>query len=47
MQAVTSSSQPTKEQARQWLQERAKAHNTPLPSIAEIRRQLGWKLINQ
>lgn len=35
---------PTKEQTRAYLDQRAKSH-TPPPSIEEIRRQLGWRLI--
>lgn len=34
---------PSKEQVRNYLTERAKAH-TPPPSTEEIRRQLGWYL---
>jgi len=35
--------QPTKEQVRQWQQERIKAH-TPPPDPMRIRRELGWGL---
>ena len=34
---------PTKEQVRQYLALRQNEHRPP-PSIAEIRRQLGWAL---
>ncbi|MES2257160.1 MAG: hypothetical protein V4724_01510 [Pseudomonadota bacterium] len=36
--------QPTKEQVRQYLEQRQSAR-TPPPSIEEIRRQLGWTLM--
>lgn len=35
---------PTKEQVRQWLQERRQG-NAALPDREQIRRQLGWELI--
>lgn len=38
-------SHPSKEQVRQWMFERGQA-KSPVPSPAEIRRQLGWKLIS-
>jgi hypothetical protein len=39
------STQPTKEQIRQYLAQRQIARCPP-PSLAEIRRQLGWGLID-
>lgn len=33
--------QPTKEQIRQWQQERIKSHQPP-PDPTRIRRELGW-----
>ncbi len=36
--------QPTKEQVRQYLEQR-QSERTPPPSIQEIRRQLGWTLL--
>lgn len=36
--------QPSKEVVRHWMQERTKERQ-PLPSREEIRRQLGWNLI--
>jgi hypothetical protein len=35
---------PSKETVRKWLTERTKNHRPP-PSLKEIRRQLGWELI--
>jgi hypothetical protein len=35
---------PTKESVRNWLQQRVTEH-APLPSLEEIRRQLGWSLV--
>jgi hypothetical protein len=37
-------SQPSKEQIRQWQQERIKAHKPP-PDPAQVRRELGWSLL--
>ena len=36
---------PSKEQVRQYLAMRQQAHSPP-PSINEIRRQLGWDLVD-
>lgn len=36
--------QPTKQQTRDWLLNRSKA-KTPLPTMEEIRRQLGWTML--
>jgi hypothetical protein len=36
------STQPTKEQVRDWMMHRHTDHN-PLPDIKQIRRELGWK----
>jgi len=36
--------QPTKEQLRRYLTERHNAHCPP-PAMEEIRRQLGWRLV--
>jgi hypothetical protein len=38
--------QPTKEQVRHWMQERAKEHK-PLPDPKQMRRELGIDLIEQ
>lgn len=35
---------PSKEQVRMYTQYRT-THKEPIPSMAEIRRQLGWSLI--
>lgn len=35
---------PTKEQVRYWQQLRLKSR-LPVPSLDEVRQQLGWKLI--
>jgi hypothetical protein len=35
---------PTKEQVRQYLDQRVADH-TPPPSLEDIRKQLGWKMI--
>jgi hypothetical protein len=37
--------QPSKEQVRQYMEQR-RAANDPPPSMDEIRRQLGWQLID-
>lgn len=37
--------QPTKEQIRQYMQQRREAKYPP-PSMQEIRRQLGWELVH-
>jgi hypothetical protein len=37
--------QPTKEQVRQYM-ERRQAAQSPPPLIKEIRRQLGWGLVD-
>ena len=37
-------SQPSKEKIRNYMQDRGKSHKPP-PSQDEIRRQLGWELI--
>jgi hypothetical protein len=39
-------SQPSKEVVRYWLQQRRTASDPP-PDIAEIRRQLGWGLVEK
>lgn len=36
--------QPSKQQVRDWQQERIKAHKPP-PDPKQIRRELGWELI--
>lgn len=36
--------QPTKEQVRQYMEQRQSAQSPP-PPIEEIRRQLGWGLV--
>jgi hypothetical protein len=38
-------SNPSKEQVKRWIEDRAKEHK-PLPSQADIRRQMGWDLID-
>lgn len=38
--------QPTKEQVRHWTQDRIKEHKPP-PDPKQIRRELGWDLIEQ
>ena len=38
-------SRPTKEQVRMWFESRRRTL-APLPSNAQIRRQLGWGLCN-
>lgn len=38
-------SQPTKEQVKRWIDDRAKERK-PLPSQKELRRQLGIELID-
>jgi hypothetical protein len=35
---------PSKEEVRQWMQQRQVEHKPP-PAPAEVRRQLGWHLI--
>jgi hypothetical protein len=35
---------PTKEQVREFMKHRQEEHNPP-PDIKEIRRQLGWDLL--
>jgi hypothetical protein len=37
---------PTKEQVREYM-ERRQAQHQPLPTREEIRRQLGWELIEK
>lgn len=37
-------SQPSKEHVREWLRERQEEH-TPPPDAAQIRRELGWRLV--
>jgi hypothetical protein len=37
-------SKPSKEQVREYLRRRQEAHCPP-PNIQEIRRQLGWDLV--
>lgn len=37
-------SQPTKEQVREWMNQR-QAEKTPPPEPREVRRQLGWDLV--
>lgn len=41
---TTAVTHPTPAQVRTWMQQR-QAERAPLPSIEEIRRQLGWNLI--
>jgi hypothetical protein len=36
---------PTKEQIRDWMQQR-QAEKKPPPTPAQVREQLGWHLIN-
>jgi hypothetical protein len=36
--------QPTKQQIREWLNER-RASSDPLPDIEQIQRQLKWKFV--
>jgi hypothetical protein len=36
---------PSKEQVREYLKHRFSEHSPP-PDIQEIRRQLGWNLVN-
>jgi hypothetical protein len=38
--------QPTKQEVREYMERRVEAHKPP-PSMEEIRRQLGWGLIEQ
>ncbi len=42
---MTPVSRPTPLQVRQWMQQR-QADKVPPPSPAEVRRALGWGLIN-
>jgi hypothetical protein len=42
--AMDPTCKPTKEQVREYMERRQAAH-TPPPSRDEIRRQLGWDLI--
>jgi hypothetical protein len=37
---------PTKEQIRQWMQQRTAEHKPP-PTPAQVREQLGWHLVNR
>jgi hypothetical protein len=37
---------PSKEEVRQWMQQRQVDHKPP-PSPSEVRRQLGWHLVNK
>lgn len=37
---------PSKEEIRQWMEQRQQAHNPP-PTPEEIRRQLGWHLVTK
>ncbi len=41
---MVNTSKPTKEQVREYM-ERRQAQHQPPPSCQEIRRQLGWDLI--
>jgi hypothetical protein len=41
---MESHSKPTKEQVREYMQRRTESHRAP-PDLKEIRRQLGWDLI--
>lgn len=41
---MASTTRPTREAVRDWLDERTRADDAP-PSPEEIRRQLGWDLI--
>jgi len=43
-QVTQMSNPPTKEVVRQWLHQR-QAGREPPPSIEQIRRELGWKLV--
>jgi hypothetical protein len=38
--------QPDKESVREWLRQR-QMKSTPPPDIEQIRRELGWKLVEQ
>lgn len=38
---------PTKERVRDYLRDRFVTPSTPTPSLEEIRRQLGWDLVQQ
>jgi hypothetical protein len=40
----TSSKQPTKEAVRNWLKQEIAQHRPP-PPLKQIRRELGWNLI--
>lgn len=37
--------QPSKEQVRQWQQDRIKSHKPP-PDPKQVRRELGWELLD-
>lgn len=43
---MTTTTKPTKEHLREYLAQRAKSENPP-PSIAEVRRALGWGLVRR
>lgn len=43
---MTAVTHPTPAAVRAWMQQR-QVERTPLPTPAEIRRQLGWNLINK
>ena len=48
MKTMTIQNSATKESVRQFMQSQAHAnrqHDNAIPSIEEIRRQLGWKLL--
>lgn len=38
--------QPDKKSVRDWLAQR-QVKSTPLPDLEQIRRELGWKLVQQ
>lgn len=41
---MTLTTHPTKEQVREWQQQRIKEH-TPPPTPAQVREQLGWHML--
>lgn len=42
--ALTLTTHPTRQQVREWMQQR-QVERTPPPTPSEIRRMLGWDLI--
>jgi hypothetical protein len=42
---ITLTTKPTPAEVRQWMQQR-QVERAPLPTPAEIRRMLGWHLLN-